>query len=222
MNTLAEILSSRTKAEIFRLLFGPAKHELYLREIERRSGLNVMAVRQELQRLCRLGLVQARKDGNRTYYRANESHPLFQDIRNLVLKTVGLVDVLREALSPLKIDVAFVFGSIAGGTEQAHSDIDLLVVGQIGLRELSHRLGSDLSRTLGREINPIAMSPEEFKRRRGNADHFLTTVLKAPKLFVIGDERELERMAGVRMAAAASNIAAGNPRPAKHRRSRPA
>src|SRR5437762_1227170 len=107
MNTLAEILSSRVKAEIFRLLFGPVEQELHLREIQRRSGLSVSAVRQELKRLTRLGLIEPHRDGNRVYYRASSHHPLFPDLRNLVLKTAGLVDVLRDALKPLKIQVAF-------------------------------------------------------------------------------------------------------------------
>lgn len=218
MNTLAEILSSRVKAEIFRLLLGNPDQELHLREIERRSGLSVSAVRQELKRLIRLGLIEPRKDGNRMYYRAVSHHPLFRDLHNLVLKTAGLVDVLREALKSLKIRVAFVFGSIASESERAHSDVDLLVIGKTGLRELSHHLGSDLGSTLGREVNPMALSPEEYIQRRKNKDHFLMTVLRAPKLFVIGDEDELERMAELRVASPASNVSAGSSRSAKNRR----
>jgi uncharacterized protein len=220
MNTLAEILSSRVKAEIFRLLYGHPERELHLREIERRSGLSVSAVRQELQRLTRLGLIEFRNDGNRVCYRASTRHPLFPDLRNIVLKTAGLVDVLRDALKPLKIRLAFVFGSIASDSERAHSDIDLLVVGAASLRDLSDRLGADLTAILGREVNPVVLTPAEFIHRRKKDDHFLTTVLKAPKLFVIGDEDELEGMAGLRLAATAPDVSAGNPGPAKDRRSR--
>ena len=98
MNFLADLLSSRVKAEVFRLLFGPAARELHVRELERQSGLSVSTVRQELKRLSRLNLVLVRKDGNRTYYRANSEHPLCPEIRGLVLKTSGLVEVLKEAL----------------------------------------------------------------------------------------------------------------------------
>jgi DNA-binding transcriptional ArsR family regulator len=87
MNALAELLSSRVKAEVFRLLFGLTACELHVRELQRRSGLSVSTVRQELRRLTGLGLVEVRKDGNRTYYRANAEHPLYADIRSLVLKT---------------------------------------------------------------------------------------------------------------------------------------
>src|SRR5882724_4845740 len=129
MNVLAELLSSRVKAEVFRLLFGATQRELHVREIERQSRLADATVRQELKRLSRLGIVESRIDGNRTYYRANTRHPLYPDIRNLVLKTEGLVEVLREALVSPDIKLAFVFGSIAAGSEKAESDIDLMVIG---------------------------------------------------------------------------------------------
>src|SRR3989338_7671367 len=113
MNLLAEMLSSRGRAEIFRLLFSGTVSELHNREIERRSGLSESAVRQELNKLKRLGLLIGRKDSNRVYYGANKDHPLYKDIQNLVLKTSGLVDVLRDALSDKSIRIALVFGSIA-------------------------------------------------------------------------------------------------------------
>jgi uncharacterized protein len=193
MNTLAELLSSRVKAQVFRLLFGLEDRELHVRELERQSGLAVSTVRQELRRLTKLGLVQARQDGNRTYYRANARHPLYPDIRNLVLKTCGLADVLRTALTHHGVQVAFVFGSLARGTEQEHSDVDLMVLGTIGLRQVG-RLLSGIADQLGREVNPHAMTPEEFIQRRDHRDHFITTVWAAPRLFVVGDEHDLTAM----------------------------
>jgi len=190
MNTLTELLSSQVKAEVFRLLFGIGPVELHVREISRRSGLADGTVRQELRRLSGLGLVEARPDGNRTCYRANRQHPLYPDIRNLVLKTSGLVDVLRESLQLPGIEVALIFGSVAGATEKPESDIDLLVVGSTTLRRLSRPL-AEASEALGREVNPVVMARDEFARRRLTRDHFLTTVLDGPKLFVIGDEHVL-------------------------------
>jgi DNA-binding transcriptional ArsR family regulator len=195
MNTLAELLSSRVKAETFRLLFSVPGRELHVREIERQSGLADATVRQELKRLARLGVVEVRRDGNRTYYRANARHPLYPDIRNLVLKTSGLVDVLREALAHPGIRLAFVFGSLANGSDKAHSDVDLFVIGSVTLRQLS-RLLSRVSEKLGREINPHVFTVEEFTRLRNARDHFVSTVLRAPKLFVTGSEHELEAMGG--------------------------
>jgi DNA-binding transcriptional ArsR family regulator len=193
MNTLTELLSSRVKAEMFRLLFGAVPRELHVREIERQSGLADATVRQELKRLSGLGIVEARQDGNRTYYRANTRHPLYPDIRNLVLKTDGLVEVLRTPLASPDIQFAFVFGSVAAGTENAESDVDLMVIGTVSLRQLSKRL-SGLAPRIGREINPHVLTTEEFMRRRKARDHFISTVLNAPKLFVIGNDDELTRL----------------------------
>jgi len=103
MNRLAELLSSRARAEIFRLLFSGTEEELHVREIERRSGLNDSTLRQELRKLVRLDLVQSRKDSNRVYYRAKTENPLYLEIRNLVLKTSGLSDVLKFALKDKRI-----------------------------------------------------------------------------------------------------------------------
>ncbi|MBS1810829.1 MAG: nucleotidyltransferase domain-containing protein [Acidobacteria bacterium] len=193
MNTLAELLSSRVKAEIFRLLFGVVPRELHGREIERQSGLADGTVRQELKRLLGLGVVESRLDGNRTYYRANTRHPLYPDIRNLVLKTDGLVEALRTALEPADIPLAFVFGSVAAGTEQAESDVDLIVIGTVSLRQLG-KLLSGVTAQVGREINPHIFTLEEFTRRKKARDHFISTVLAAPKLFVKGNEDELVTM----------------------------
>jgi predicted nucleotidyltransferase len=191
MNTLADLLSSNVKAEVFRLLFGLHGEPLHLREMERRSGLAVATVQQELGRLTRIGLVEARPDGNRTYYAAREDHPLFAEIRGLVLKTTGLADVLRRAFEKEeRITLAFIFGSIAQAREQAHSDIDLLIVGDIGLRQVTKLLGG-VADKVGREINPKVFTPQEFRRRKRADDPFLSRVLAAPRIFVIGNEHEL-------------------------------
>jgi predicted nucleotidyltransferase len=193
MSALSELLSSRVKAEVFRLLFGLGARELHVREIGRQARLADGTVRQELRRLARLGLVEVRRDGNRALYSANRRHPLYPDIHGLVIKTTGLADLLREALDHPEVRVAFVFGSIAGGSPRPDSDVDLLVVGDVSLRRLSKML-SGVADRLGREINPHVMTPEEFARRRKARDHFLSTVLRGPRLLVIGDGRELEAM----------------------------
>ena len=140
MDALSEILSSRSRAAIFKLLFSGMEKELHVREIQRRSTLNDSTIRQELRKLVRLDLVKGRKDSNRIYYRANKENPLYPELRNLVIKTTGVADVLREALRDGRIQLAFVFGSIAGGEETAGSDVDLLVIGEIGFRDLSELL----------------------------------------------------------------------------------
>jgi predicted nucleotidyltransferase len=193
MNRLAELLSSRARAEIFRLLFGGMGEELHVREIERRSGLNDSTLRQELRKLIRLELVQSRRDSNRVYYRAKSENPLYPEIRNLVLKTSGLSDVLKSALRDKRIRVAFVFGSVARGEEKAGSDVDLMVIGQLGLRDFS-RLLSGIEEKIGREVNPHVLREEEFRKRIRAKEHFVSSIMDTPKIFVIGSQRELEAM----------------------------
>jgi predicted nucleotidyltransferase len=193
MNQLAELLSSRTRAEIFRLLFGGTGEELHVREIERRSGLNNSTIRQELRKLVRLDLVQSRRDSNRVYYRAKTESPLYPEIRNLVLKTSGLSDVLKPALSDKRIRVAFVFGSIARGEEKAGSDLDLMVIGELGLRDLSGLL-SGIEEKIGREVNPHVLHEDEFRKRVRAKEHFVSSVMESSKIFIIGSQRELEAM----------------------------
>jgi predicted nucleotidyltransferase/DNA-binding HxlR family transcriptional regulator len=195
MNRLAELLSSRARAEIFRLLFGGTGKELHVREIERRSGLNDSTLRQELRKLARLDLVHSRKDSNRVYYRAKTENPLYPDIRNLVLKTSGLADVLKHALRDKRIRVAFVFGSIARGEEKSGSDVDLMVIGQLGLRDLSGLL-SGIEEKIGREVNPHVLHEDEFRKRIRTKEHFVSSVMESPKIFIIGSQDELETMGG--------------------------
>jgi len=191
MNRLAELLSSRTRAEIFRLLLRGLGEELHVREMERRSGLNDSTLRQELRKLIRLDLVQSRRDSNRVYYRAKTENPLYPEIRNLVLKTSGLSDVLKSAIRDKRIRVAFVFGSVARGEEKAGSDVDLMVIGQLGLRDLS-RLLSGIEEKIGREVNPHVLREEEFRKRIRAKEHFVSNVMDSPKIFIIGSNRELE------------------------------
>ncbi len=193
MNTLAEVLSSRTRAEVFRLLFGLNRLELHIREISRRSGCSEASVRQEFSKLKRLGLVKARREGNRLYYSADMEHPLFPDIHRMVLKTSGLVDFLRTALDDQEIEFAFVFGSVARGESSSSSDIDLMVIGDIGLRDLAVLLAG-VPEIVGRDINPHVMPISEYLKRIANQDHFAVNVLKGPRLFVIGDADEYEAM----------------------------
>jgi len=191
---LVDIVGSKGKAGILRLLFGVDAPEIYLREIARRAGLAVRTVHVELARLVKAGLVCARKDGNRIYYRANRENPVYPDIRNLVLKTAGLAEVLRDALQAAEVEIAFVFGSLASSTAGPGSDVDLMLIGPIGLRRVS-KLLSGVAAAVGREINPHVMSAEELSKRRRAGDHFVLSVLDSPRLFVIGSERELAKLA---------------------------
>lgn len=186
-------LFPQVRGEVLRLLFADASRELHLRDLTRQSGLALGTMQGELEKLGEADLVTSRRDGNRRYFRANASHPLFIDLQRLVLKTVGLREVLAEALAGIAgIEVAFVFGSLADGGGKAASDVDLLVVGEVGLRKLAGPLRA-AGESLGREINPVTMTAVEFRQGR-KKNPFLVDVLGKPKLFVKGGPDELARL----------------------------
>ena len=191
MKILSIILSSRARAEIFRLLFGFTTPELHNREIVRRAGLSESAIRQELHKLTRISLVLQRRDGNRVYYMANRNHSLFPDLRQVVLKTSGLVDILKPRLSSADIRIALVFGPLAGSEVTGEGPIDLLVIGRIGSMGLSLQL-SGVSEELGRELSPHVITEADYRGKLGSGDRFVTSVIASPKIFVIGDQQELE------------------------------
>lgn len=193
MNNLEVIVGSKSKAEIFRLLFEKPGVELYLRELHRQTNLSIRPIQEEINKLLAAELILSRKDGNRVYYRANADHPLFPEIRSLVEKTSGAFNFLRDALSVPEIHIAFIFGSVAAGTAKPESDLDLFVIGTIGLRQLS-KLISGLSDRIGRIINPHVMSQEEFLNKVKDKNHFISNILKTPTKFVIGDEDDLKRL----------------------------
>ena len=193
MSLLADILGSRVRTEIFRLFFGVQSEPLHMREVERRIGFSHRPVQQDLGKLADLHLLNRTKSGNRVYFSANRGHPLYPDIRNLVLKTAGLADEIREALSGADVHLAWVFGSVADDRESDRSDVDLMVIGSIRLRELTQLL-APVAERVGRELNPHVMQVEEWDKRVRSKEHFATAILKAPKLFIIGSEHELEAM----------------------------
>ena len=131
------------------------------------------------------------------YYQANKDSPVFADLRGLLLKTAGLVDVLADTLKPFaaRLRTAFVYGSIAAGKEQSDSDIDLMIVGEVSPAELALPLRR-ARELLVREINPTVYSPAEFDKKRAANDSFLKQVLDKPKLFVLGNKDELGKVAG--------------------------
>lgn len=193
MNALS-ILFPKARSEILKLLFLDGEQELHLRELTRKSGLTLGALQTEVKKLCGAELLISRRDGNRRYFRANTQHSLFTDLKHIVTKTSGLHDALARVLQPhRKIQIAFVFGSFADGTAKATSDIDLLVVGNIGLRALAPLL-RPIAQNLEREINPVVCDPATFvQQRKGSA--FLQDVMAKEKLFIKGDDLELARLA---------------------------
>ena len=175
------------------ILYGRVGKNFYLRQLARLTDIALGPVQREIRQLVEAGLVSKKTIGTQTLYSANRESPVFREIKGLVTKTVGMHDVLVEALSPLRdeINLAFVYGSIARSREREHSDVDVMVVGKVDFGVIVEKL-RDAEKTLNREINPTVYSIREFsKKLRGN---FLKTVLAEKKLFIIGDEDVLREL----------------------------
>lgn len=193
LSVLSNTLFGRTRGAVLSILFGHVGESYYLRQLARRTDIALGPVQREVRQLVDAGLVTRKIVGGRTLYSANQLSPVYQEIKSLVTKTVGMHDVLSCALDPLrrKINLAFVYGSVARSTETEQSDIDLMVVGRVDFGTVVSKL-SEAQKTLSREINPTVYSVKEFRDKlQGN---FLKTVLSERKLFIIGDEDVLREL----------------------------
>ena len=188
------------------LLYGHADQSFYTRQIARKVGASTGAVQRELENLSKVGLIVRSSVGSQVFYQANRDAPVFSEMRALVSKTIGIFSVLRSALHPFgkRILVAFVYGSVARDEETAQSDVDLMVVGKATLDEILSRL-STIEKSIGRTINPTVYSVAEFQSKLASGNHFLAAVLKGQKVFLLGDEDELRKVGGVRLAKARTN-----------------
>ena len=192
MRSLLTELLPPVRAEALRLLFGSPPRAYHLRELARVTGFAIGPWQRELAKLEGLRLVCSERDGNRREFRANREHPLFGEFSALVAKTSGIGPTLASALGAIKgIQVAFVFGSLARGAGRAESDVDLFVIGSVGLRQVVPAL-KQATETSGREINPLVMSSSSFISRLRQHDPLLESVMSAEKIFVIGNAGELD------------------------------
>jgi predicted nucleotidyltransferase len=167
----------------------------YAADLARHLRLRPSSLQRELSALTDAGILRTRREGRMVYYQPDPQCPILPELRGLMLKTTALVDVLRDALAPLadRIACAFVYGSIARSEERADSDIDLMVIGDVGLNDLTAEL-SRARDTLGREVNSRRYRPAEWAKRVAAKDHFLTRVLEQSKLLVIGTVDVLEQI----------------------------
>jgi predicted nucleotidyltransferase len=181
--------------------------ELHLRDIARHVELAPATVQREVLLLTGAGILERRQVGRQVYYRANRQSPIFSELQSLMLKTVGLADLLRGALEPLgeRVECALVFGSVADGTATSDSDLDLLVVGEVTLGEVASHLRI-AKVTIGRETNVVTMSRAAFVDGLQQRDSFLTTLLSRPIITVKGDPHELGGAGSAGPSATTGNL----------------
>jgi predicted nucleotidyltransferase len=195
-NLLCRGLFGKTRQAVLALLYGRADSSFYTKQILDAVKIGRGTVQRELRNLTDAGIIVREVQGRQVYYHANEKCPIFNELKGIVRKTFGVADVIRQSLatSAGKIRVAFIFGSVARSADDRRSDIDLMVVGRISFGDVVSLLGP-AEEKLGREINPVVYPVAEFKKKVKDDHHFVKTVLEGEKMFVIGDEDELRRLA---------------------------
>lgn len=190
---LAGALFTPVQQRVLGLLFGQPERRFQSGEIIRLAGSGTGAVHRQLQRLAAAGLVTAVRDGNQKHYQAHRDSPIFSELHGLVVKTAGMVEPLREALAPLadRIQAAFVYGSVAKGSDRAASDLDLLVLSDGLVYPDVYEALQGAEKLLARPVNPTVMKRAEWKKKRAQRDSFVQRIAAQPKLFVIGSEDAL-------------------------------
>ena len=183
---LAASLFSRTRRSVLRELVLSGKESVHLRELARRAGLDPKGVKRELVNLCGSGIVIEKKSGNQKMYSLNEDSPIFIELKILIQKTVGIADLLRVALMPFnkRINLAYIYGSYAKGTDDSESDIDLLVVSDLSLKEISGVI-SEVSRKLSRVVNPIVLGLSEYNKKKSDDEGFIKRISSGEKIMLL-------------------------------------
>lgn len=189
-------LFGKTRQALLSLLFSRADEAHLQESLIQFAALGRGTVQRELQFLARAGVVRRTVRGRQVYFQANPESPIFAELRGLVVKTGGVADALRVALAPLaeRVRVAFIYGSVAKGQERRASDVDVMVIGEVSFAEGAEALAR-AQEAIGREVNPSVYAPADFRAKLAAKHHFLLSVLKGEKIFLIGDDRELARLA---------------------------
>jgi predicted nucleotidyltransferase len=197
-DAVSRVLFGSTRREVLALLLGRPDERFYLREIVRAVGGGLGAVQRELKQLVDAGLVEREARGHQVYFSANRDAAIFPELQAIMEKTAGAVDVVRTSLATLisqgRVALAFIYGSVATGRKTVGSDVDLLIVGEVSLEETVPALRAAEAR-LRREVNAIVYPMTEFRDKVERGTPFLKRVLAGPKLFVVGDDRVLRRLA---------------------------
>lgn len=191
---LQKLLGSQARAEILKKLFTGDDRIFYLREFARKTGVSAPLLSRELRNLESMGLILVTEDGNRINFTANKEHVLYPVLCELVDKSCGPFELLRKIFVDSSAEIIFVFGSQAKGTANVQSDIDLFVIGDCGLREITKSL-QQISTEISAEINPYVISKAEFQKRLKNNDHFLSEIVETQKIFLKGTSDEFTAMA---------------------------
>jgi predicted nucleotidyltransferase len=197
---LETLLGSRLRAKVLGWLFSHPDERYFVRQLTALVKEDSTNVSRELARLEKTGILVKNTEGKQKYYQANRQSPIFNELHGLILKTVGVADIIKKALEPRIADIklAFIFGSVAKRAENRFSDIDLLVVGDITFGEVVDLI-STAEGALSRELNPVVYTLAEFNKRLSENHYFIRDILSEDKIFVVGDDNELKSLVGKRL-----------------------
>ena len=190
---LGDALFSKTQRQVLSLLFGQPDRSFYSKEIVELAGVGIGTVHRELEKLSGVGLLSVKRIGNQKHFQANPNSPIFDELKGIVRKTFGLTDVLREALNSFqdKVKVAFIYGSIAKGTDNSSSDIDIMIISDHLTYPDFLTNFSEVESNVGRTVNPTIYSAEEFVKKISAGNTFLVRVIEQPKIFLIGSKDDI-------------------------------
>jgi len=189
---IEELFSNRTLTELLVVFMLHPEEEYHQRQLTGLIGKALMPIQRNLQKLERIGLISSRADGNRQAYRVNRMSPIFEEVRQIILKTKGLGDLLRGKLEQLgaEIDVAFIYGSVAGGTDAVDSDIDLMIIGDVSTRAAA-KVVAEIKKVVNREVNLSVYRRDEFRERVLEGNHFAIRLIDTEKIYIVGDDEAL-------------------------------
>jgi predicted nucleotidyltransferase len=194
---LADTLFTKGQQRVLKLLFGHPERSFFANEVIRHAGGGAGAIHRELEALTEAGVLTENRIGNQRHFQANPACPIFDELRGIIRKTFGIAGVLGEALQPFtqQIAMAFVYGSIARGEETSSSDVDLFVISEtLAYPDLFSAL-AEAEKKLARPVNPTLYKVGELERKEGEGSAFVSRILTQPKIFIIGNDRDLPKPA---------------------------
>lgn len=167
----------------------------YMSDLAKHLDRAISSLQRELVALRDAGILESKREGNRVYYRADSDCPIYLELRSIITKTTGLIDQILVVLTPhkTKIQLAFIYGSIARYDDESKSDVDLFIIGELGVSDLYPSL-REVENQIGREITPIIYSVEEFREKLNDGNHFLNSILETKRLVILGNADDLERL----------------------------
>jgi len=183
-STIGTALFTRAQQNVLGLLYGNPDKSFYLNEIARKTAMGKGALTRELTKLTDAGILTVTKLGNQSHYQANSSCPIFEELKQIVLKTFGIKGVLQQGIAGLldEVEQAFIYGSVAKGEEHVGSDIDLMLVGEdLSYSEVMEKL-EPLEVQLHRQINPTIYTPDEFSQRLEEGQNFIAKVMSQARI----------------------------------------